>query len=1027
MKLNAKKLSTISLIFLLCLSIFIGLEGLAPLVSAQSGITRVQYDRGTATSGTTVTTTMGSTPVSGNLLIAAISADPYYSTESVASVSETGAAWSKVVGYDGGSGGTLVEIWKGNVSSGASTTITTTFGYALSAAVVNVCEYSGLSGIVDQNNSAVGTGSPSSTGTITTTQASELIIGAITVFPGTYNQTTPQNGFILLDGSIVNLGNQVTGAYLENIVSSTGTYSTGTSAVSISNYDGCIASFEAGASVSTSIITASSDSESVISPSGSVVVDNGDSQTFTISAQPNYSIYQVIVDGVNEGSLSSYTFTDVTSSHNISVLSVTNTIAPGVIQNGIVSTAAYTLTSLGIRFQQKSFFASSRYWIFYMDVNSSGYQFPYFTSSVNGINWLAPTLLSVASVMNPGMPEHTGENLQVLYNNGYVDVFIRGDFYKRGTPNSDGTVTWLTDWQQITNNISFDFYAAMDSTGHLWFTSVSGDISGHTDFVYKNEDTNGSWVSDPSIPVSVIANSTVDNDFMVPLPSGQIYFFFFDAFINGTAIIYGRLWNGSQFGQIQNVSADDMFDDTSQYGIQAYESYARSAVVDSNGNIYLAFLNTALSLVSYKYSYVSGTWGSEQTVQTGCIDATSPSLILYNNVLQVTWINSSTTIDESTYNGSSWSAPSILVNMNSNNPIPLYNEGTEGWNGRLNAFNQVLGADIGLIWETNNTANTGFQINFGLVQLSSTILYSNIAVSSTLANNPTVFSSYWSDNVEPLNSFIFSTNNTGSWVNDTATAFSATPSWANVTETLTSSIGQIVGYQWYVNDSQNNWVNTGIQTLTTTGYYITAQSDAFSNLSPNGLVAVDAGSNQAFSFSPINGSYSIRNVIINSTYQAPTTSPYTFLNVQGNESIAVSTSNIIFSVTATSDDGCVINPTGNVLVPYGFTASFTMVAYPNYEIYNLEVNNTAYGPVSGFGFIPTGNGTTLYLTSISTITPTPPPSIPANPTPTPTEQPIPTIQPLTSSQDELYFTISIIIALALTAVSIVGYKRHWSL
>jgi hypothetical protein len=66
-----------------------------------------------------------------------------------------------------------------------------------------------------------------------------------------------------------------------------------------------------------------------------------------------------------------------------------------------------------------------------------------------------------------------------------------------------------------------------------------------------------------------------------------------------------------------------------------------------------------------------------------------------------------------------------------------------------------------------------------------------------------------------LSTFIFSTNNTGHWQNDSVLSFSGTASWANVTKTLNSTVGTVVGYEWFANDTSGNWATTGIQTLTT--------------------------------------------------------------------------------------------------------------------------------------------------------------------------------------------------------------------
>jgi MYXO-CTERM domain-containing protein len=70
--------------------------------------------------------------------------------------------------------------------------------------------------------------------------------------------------------------------------------------------------------IHTYTITASSDSNGSISPSGAVVVNQNDNQTFTVTPAPGYSVSAVSVDGVDVG-VSSYTFINVTSNHTIGV------------------------------------------------------------------------------------------------------------------------------------------------------------------------------------------------------------------------------------------------------------------------------------------------------------------------------------------------------------------------------------------------------------------------------------------------------------------------------------------------------------------------------------------------------------------------------------------------------------------------------------------------------------------------------------------------------------------------------------
>jgi hypothetical protein len=67
-------------------------------------------------------------------------------------------------------------------------------------------------------------------------------------------------------------------------------------------------------------ITASSTSGGSISPSGTVSVKKGDAQTFAVTPSAGYEIKSVSVDGVDKGAITSYTFSNVTGTHQISAV-----------------------------------------------------------------------------------------------------------------------------------------------------------------------------------------------------------------------------------------------------------------------------------------------------------------------------------------------------------------------------------------------------------------------------------------------------------------------------------------------------------------------------------------------------------------------------------------------------------------------------------------------------------------------------------------------------------------------------------
>ena len=89
----------------------------------------------------------------------------------------------------------------------------------------------------------------------------------------------------------------------------------------------------------TYIIAASSAPNGSISPTGSVPVVHGDSQSFTITPDIGYQIGQLIVDGGIVAPTTSYSFTNVSSGHSILANFIPNTytITASAGDNGSIS------------------------------------------------------------------------------------------------------------------------------------------------------------------------------------------------------------------------------------------------------------------------------------------------------------------------------------------------------------------------------------------------------------------------------------------------------------------------------------------------------------------------------------------------------------------------------------------------------------------------------------------------------------------------------------------------------------------
>lgn len=72
--------------------------------------------------------------------------------------------------------------------------------------------------------------------------------------------------------------------------------------------------------ISSYTITASANTGGSITPSGATTVSEGSSQTYTISVDSGYKIKDVKVDGVSQGAITSYIFSNVNNDHTIEVV-----------------------------------------------------------------------------------------------------------------------------------------------------------------------------------------------------------------------------------------------------------------------------------------------------------------------------------------------------------------------------------------------------------------------------------------------------------------------------------------------------------------------------------------------------------------------------------------------------------------------------------------------------------------------------------------------------------------------------------
>ncbi len=185
--------------------------------------------------------------------------------------------------------------------------------------------------------------------------SSELVIDSLSASAGSGGSISPSGNLFQTRGSSQSFSIIPASGY---VISNVQVDGTSVGAVASYTFPNISASHTITATFSTAptnisyTISATPGANGVISPSGSVSVRSGGSQTFTITPTPGYSIAGVLVDGASVGATAGYTFSNVTANHTISASFVADTptnysISASAGPNGSISPAGTVSVGAG--------------------------------------------------------------------------------------------------------------------------------------------------------------------------------------------------------------------------------------------------------------------------------------------------------------------------------------------------------------------------------------------------------------------------------------------------------------------------------------------------------------------------------------------------------------------------------------------------------------------------------------------------------------------------------------------------------
>ena len=260
---------------------------------------------------------------------------------------------------------------------------------------------------------------------------------------------------------------------------------------------------------------------------------------------------------------------------------------------------------------------------FYSTTSSKFYQFWWtggttevFATSVDGVSWSGTT--TVKTTAYGGNAWSFSLKDPYIY---YVQAANAGGsnnniYYRRGTINADGTITWGTERVAYgpTGQTMFTPTVCVDSSNYPWI-GFCYDASGtYYPYVIKSSTNDGTWVLQTGFPYSLQIGVTTAAFWVevIPLTSGRVACVYVNTGASQTIRI--QTWTGSAWQAQKTTTANG----------------ARfSAVSDGGDNVLIAWITpfSTFTIWSAFYTYSTNTMAADQSVYaTSLLSTTSPAL-----------------------------------------------------------------------------------------------------------------------------------------------------------------------------------------------------------------------------------------------------------------------------------------------------------------------------------------------------------------------------------------------------------------
>ncbi|GHV67908.1 hypothetical protein FACS1894199_14280 [Bacteroidia bacterium] len=665
--------------------------------------------------------------------------------------------------------------------------------------------------------------------------------------------------------------------------------------------------------IQTFTIAASSGSGGNISTSGSISVVLGNNQTFTFTPATGYEINQVLVDGVNNTaavSAKSYTFTNVTSNHIISVSfkKKISTITVSAGANGSISPSTNQTVTLD---SVKTFTI----------IPHTGYDIDQVL--IDGVN----NTVAVSSGTYTFTNVTANNTISVSFKQKQYTITVSAGSNGNISPSTTQTVGYSSSKtftftpatgyeinQVLVNGVN---NTTAVSSGTYTFTNVTADSTISVSFKQKQYTITPTAGSNGNISPSSEQTVTYGGSktfTFTPATGYQIDQVFVNG-VNNTAAVSSGTYTFTHVTANRTISVSFK-----------QKQYTIAVFAGSNGSISPSTTPTV-------------THGNSQTFTFTPNDGYEINQVLVNEA------NNTAAVSSGTYTFTNVTADSTISVSFKQKQYTI--TPTAGSNGNISPSSEQTVTHGGSKTFTF-TPSSGYKIKQVLVDgvndstavSTGTYSFSNVTtnhsisvsfkkvytITASMTGNGSIFPN---DNIivekDSSQSFVFSPND-------------GYEIYQLLVDRINNDTAIVTGTYTFSSVTANHTIAVSFKPIPQ--YIVKASAGNNGSISPNGDTSIYRNSNLTYTFIPNDG-YEIENVFVDGVNNAAAISNgiYTFSNVTEDHTISVSFKKAIrYTITASAKSNGSISPNGDIIIVKGESQTFTFTPDNGYEVNHVFVD-----------------------------------------------------------------------------------------